>query len=104
LQDELRAAGIAVVDSREVTEAERAWLDTLFRERGWVDSYRHLRPEGEDYTWWSNRGQARKKNVGWRIDYQIVTPDLRTRLKTCDIAHKPRFSDHAPYLVDYHVE
>ena len=82
---------------------ERAWLDTLFHDRGWVDSYRHLHPDGEDYTWWSNRGQARKKNVGWRIDYQIVTPGLQPRLKACAIESKRRFSDHAPYLVEYHA-
>jgi exodeoxyribonuclease-3 len=81
---------------------ERAWLDLLFGERGWVDSYRHLRPEGEDYTWWSQRGAARKKNVGWRIDYQVVTPNLRGSLRDCAITPTPRFSDHAPYAVDYH--
>jgi exodeoxyribonuclease-3 len=81
---------------------ERAWLDKLFLEQGWVDSYRHLRPEGQDYTWWSQRGAARAKDVGWRIDYQVVTPNLRDRLKACAIASEPRFSDHAPYAVDFH--
>lgn len=80
---------------------ERAWLDVLFKERGWVDSYRQLRPDGEDYTWWSQRGAARAKNVGWRIDYQIVTPSLRDKLKSCAIASEPKFSDHAPYSVEY---
>ena len=68
---------------------------------GWVDSYRHLKPEAEDYTWWSNRGAARANNVGWRIDYQVVTPTLRDRLKACAITATPRFSDHAPFAVDY---
>ena len=80
---------------------ERAWLDHLFHEQGWVDSYRHLRPEGEDYTWWSQRGAARAKDVGWRIDYQVVTPALRGRLRDCAIHREPKFSDHAPYVVDY---
>ena len=80
---------------------ERAWLDTLFHARGWVDSYRHLRPEGEDYTWWSQRGAARAKDVGWRIDYQVVSPSLRDRLRDCRIFPEPKFSDHAPYLVEY---
>lgn len=80
---------------------ERAWLDRLFLRDGWVDSYRALRPEGEDYTWWSARGAARANNVGWRIDYQVVTPSLRERLRGCAIAAQPRFSDHAPYTVDY---
>jgi len=81
--------------------AERAWLDQLFLKDGWVDSYRKLHPEGEDYTWWSNRGAARANNVGWRIDYQVVTPSLRERLKSCAIAATPRFSDHAPFAVQY---
>jgi exodeoxyribonuclease-3 len=80
---------------------ERAWLNALIEEHGWIDSYRTLWPEGEDYTWWSARGAARANNVGWRIDYQIVTPGLRAQLKSCAIAATPRFSDHAPYTVDY---
>jgi exodeoxyribonuclease-3 len=79
---------------------EREWLNGLC-EDGWVDSYRALHPDGEDYTWWSNRGAARAKNVGWRIDYQMVTPGLGARLKASSIAPTPRFSDHAPYTVDY---
>ncbi|MEO8672620.1 MAG: exodeoxyribonuclease III [Tahibacter sp.] len=81
--------------------AERAWLDELFLKRGWVDSFRALKPEAVEYTWWSNRGQAWANDVGWRIDYQIVTPSLRERLKSCSIHREPRFSDHAPYTVDY---
>ena len=80
---------------------ERAWLNELVDGRGWVDSYRTLRPEGEDYTWWSNRGRARENDVGWRIDYQICTPGLKDRLKSCAIYRDQRFSDHAPYTVDY---
>lgn len=80
---------------------ERAWLNALLTEQGWIDSYRHLKPEGEDYTWWSQRGQSRAKNVGWRIDYQLVTPSLRDRLQHCAIHPEPKFSDHAPYRVDY---
>lgn len=80
---------------------ERAWLDQLFHAQGWVDSYRHLRPEGEDYTWWSQRGAARAKNVGWRIDYQVVSPALRGSLRDCTIHPEPKFSDHAPFVVDY---
>ena len=79
---------------------ERAWLNGLV-ECGWVDSYRTLKPEGEDYTWWSNRGRARENDVGWRIDYQILSPSLRARLRDCAIYRDQRFSDHAPYTVDY---
>lgn len=80
---------------------ERAWLGGLLERQGWVDSYRHLNPEGQDYTWWSQRGQARANNVGWRIDYQLVSPTLRDKLKACSIHPAPRFSDHAPFVVDY---
>jgi exodeoxyribonuclease-3 len=80
---------------------ERAWLDLLFLQRGWVDSFRSIRPEAVEYTWWSNRGQARANNVGWRIDYQVCTPSLRERLLDCSIYRDQRFSDHAPYIVDY---
>lgn len=82
--------------------AERDWLNGLCAgEAGWVDSYRILHPEGQDYTWWSNRGAARAKNVGWRIDYQLATPSLREHLRACAITPAPRFSDHAPFAVDY---
>ncbi|GLQ92023.1 exodeoxyribonuclease III [Dyella acidisoli] len=80
---------------------ERAWLNDLIDKRGWVDSFRAIKPETVEYTWWSNRGRARENNVGWRIDYQIVTPSLHKRLKHCSIYRDERFSDHAPYTVDY---
>lgn len=80
---------------------ERAWLGRLFEDAGWVDSFRALKPDEVAYTWWSNRGAARANDVGWRIDYQIVTPGLRARLRDCAIAREPRFSDHAPYSVTY---
>ena len=81
---------------------ERDWLNDMCCDNGgWVDSYRHLHPEGTDYTWWSNRGAARANDVGWRIDYQFVTPSLAPRLRACRVAKAPRWSDHAPYVVDY---
>ena len=81
---------------------ERDWLNGLcVEDAGWVDAYRALHAEGQDYTWWSNRGAARANNVGWRIDYQFATPSLRERLKACAIHPTPRFSDHAPFAVDY---
>ncbi|MGN2248440.1 exodeoxyribonuclease III [Frateuria sp. GZRe14] len=81
--------------------AERAWLDLLFHTRGWVDSFRAIKPDAVEYTWWSNRGRARENNVGWRIDYQVCTPGLRERMRACSIYREQRFSDHAPYTVDY---
>lgn len=80
---------------------ERAWLNDHIDKRGWVDSFRAIKPDAVEYTWWSNRGQARANNVGWRLDYQIVTQSLRERLRDCSIYHDQRFSDHAPYTVDY---
>ena len=82
---------------------ERAWMDSVLGEAGWVDTYRHLHPdaEGPSYTWWSNRGAAWAKNVGWRIDYQVVTPSLRGQIKRAAIHKDSRFSDHAPLTLDY---
>ena len=80
---------------------ERSWM-TAFLENGWVDTYRHLNPDAVGgYTWWSQRGAARAKNVGWRIDYQMVSPNLKPALYGCAIAAEPKFSDHAPFTVDY---
>ena len=93
---------------------ERAWLNgqiadacghgTAAPEHGWLDSFRVLRPDATDYTWWSQRGAARANNVGWRIDYQFITPSLRDAVKACAIHKDPRFSDHAPYVVDYALD
>lgn len=80
---------------------ERAWMTNLFERRGWVDVFRRLDPRPERYTWWSQRGQARAKNVGWRIDYQIATPGLAARAVATDIYAAEKFSDHAPLIVDY---
>ncbi|WP_045226681.1 exodeoxyribonuclease III [Methyloterricola oryzae] len=80
---------------------ERAWMDRLFGEEGWVDAFRTLNQEPEQYTWWSNRGQAWAKNVGWRIDYQVISPSLRPALRATAIYKDERFSDHAPLTVDY---
>jgi len=80
---------------------ERAWLTGLFDEAGFVDVFRLVHPELEAYTWWSNRGQAWAKNVGWRIDYQIATPGIAGRAFAASIYKTQRFSDHAPLIVDY---
>jgi exodeoxyribonuclease-3 len=82
---------------------ERAWLTHVFDEIGFVDVFRTLDPRPERYTWWSNRGQAWAKNVGWRLDYQIATPGLAAKARHVDIYVDQRFSDHAPVIVDYAV-
>ena len=80
---------------------ERAWLSALFDQGGWVDAFRCVDPRPERYTWWSNRGQAWAKNVGWRIDYQIATPGLAAAARHAEIWVDSRFSDHAPLTLDY---
>ena len=80
---------------------ERAWLSQLFDELGWVDVFRTLNPAPEQYTWWSNRGQAWAKNGGWRLDYQIATPGIAAKAQAVSIYKDERFSDHAPLTIDY---
>jgi exodeoxyribonuclease-3 len=80
---------------------ERAWLDELFGPERWVDAFRRVNPEPEQYTWWSNRGQAWAKNVGWRIDYQIVSAGFTDKIQAASIYKDERFSDHAPLTIDY---
>jgi exodeoxyribonuclease-3 len=83
---------------------ERAWLDTLFYEIGYIDIFREINQEEDQYTWWSNRGQAWAKNVGWRIDYHIATPKLKDTAKKVSIYKDERFSDHAPLTIDYNYK
>ena len=82
---------------------ERAWMTRLLDEGGLVDVYRRLQPDATEaaYTWWSNRGQAYAKNVGWRIDYHLATPALAQRARGESIYKGEKFSDHAPITVDY---
>ena len=80
---------------------ERAWLSRVFDEIGFVDVFRRLNTKSDQYTWWSNRGQAWAKNVGWRIDYQIATPGVAAKALKESIYKRKRFSDHAPLIVDY---
>jgi exodeoxyribonuclease-3 len=80
---------------------ERAWLTRVFAELGFVDVFRRLNAKPDQYTWWSNRGQAWAKNVGWRIDYHIATPGVAKTAQRESIYLKKRFSDHAPLIIDY---
>lgn len=82
---------------------ERAWLDKVFNETGMVDAFRVINQEENQYTWWSNRSNAWNNNVGWRIDYQIVTPDLKNKIKNVAIYRGEKFSDHAPLIIDYDI-
>lgn len=83
---------------------ERAWMDQLFDQVGYVDAFRVINQEEGQYTWWSNRGQAYAKNVGWRIDYQVVTPNLKDKIQSVEIYKDEKFSDHAPLIIDYDLE
>jgi exodeoxyribonuclease-3 len=80
---------------------ERAWMTKLLTEGGLVDVFRTLNPHPEQYTWWSNRGQAWAKNVGWRLDYHLATPAIAAKAKREQIYLDRRFSDHAPLIIDY---
>ncbi|MGW8309422.1 MAG: exodeoxyribonuclease III [Thiogranum sp.] len=80
---------------------ERAWMDELFGSAGYVDAFRVVEQRPDQYTWWSNRGRAWEKNVGWRIDYQVVTPAIGARAQAARIYKDKRFSDHAPLIIDY---
>ncbi|WP_353570185.1 exodeoxyribonuclease III [Candidatus Albibeggiatoa sp. nov. BB20] len=80
---------------------ERAWMDQLLDETGYVDAFRQVNQEPHQYTWWSNRGQAWANNTGWRIDYQVITESLRETVQTASIYKEQRFSDHSPLIIDY---
>jgi exodeoxyribonuclease-3 len=80
---------------------ERAWMTRALDELGLVDVFRKLNPHPDQYTWWSNRGQAWAKNVGWRLDYHLATPGIAAKARREHIYLEQRFSDHAPLIVDY---
>ncbi|MCL6620068.1 MAG: exodeoxyribonuclease III [Thermomonas hydrothermalis] len=91
---------------------ERAWLNSLIADPhhdglivppayGWKDAFRVVKPDAEEYTWWSQRGNARANNVGWRIDYQLCTLGIASSIRSAEIFPLPKFSDHAPMLVEY---
>ncbi|KTD65262.1 exodeoxyribonuclease III [Legionella spiritensis] len=83
---------------------ERAWMDQLFGPMGFVDAFRVLNQEEDQYTWWSYRGQAWAKNVGWRIDYQVITPGLKDCVCRVAVHRDDRWSDHAPLIIEYSGE
>ena len=82
---------------------EREWLDTLYDDVGFIDSFREINQEEYQYTWWSTRGQAWANNTGWRLDYQVVSRNLAGLAKSCEIYKEQRFSDHAPLIIDYQL-
>lgn len=83
---------------------ERAWLDVLFDQVGFVDAYRYANPEKVQYTWWSNRARAWENNVGWRIDYQVITPNIADKISYTEVYTAQKFSDHAPLIMEYAIK
>ena len=82
---------------------ERQWLDELYYELGFIDAFRMVNQEADQYSWWSNRGQARAKNVGWRLDYHVISSGLRNKVMAAEIYTDQNFSDHAPVILDYNI-
>ena len=82
---------------------DRAWMERVLQQ-GWVDGFRQADPNPKRYTWWSNFPRAFANNLGWRIDYQLLTPDLRERVRGASIYTERRFSDHAPLVMDYDLD
>ena len=80
---------------------ERRWFDDVIERVGWVDAFREVNAEPKTFSWWANWPNAFERNLGWRIDYQLVTPNLRPRVRAASIYRDERFSDHAPVIVDY---
>ena len=82
---------------------ERQWLDELYYELGFIDALRMVNQDTDQYSWWSNRGQARAKNVGWRLDYHVISPGLQDKVISAEIYTAQNFSDHAPVILDYNI-
>lgn len=82
---------------------ERRWLDTLYEEVGWVDAFRLVNKGAEQYSWWSARGQARANNVGWRLDYHVIVPELVETVEAAEIYTGQQFSDHAPVTMQFRI-
>ena len=80
---------------------ERAWFDDVTDRVGWVDAFRVVNHEARQFSWWPNFPAAWERNLGWRIDYQLVTPDLAPAVRAASIYRDERFSDHAPVTIDY---
>jgi exodeoxyribonuclease-3 len=80
---------------------ERAWMNDVIERVGWVDAFRVVNQAPKQFTWWSGWRGAWEKNLGWRIDYQLITPDLASRVRAASIYRDERFSDHAPVTIDY---
>ena len=82
---------------------ERAWIDKIINYYNCIDAFRFINDKPDNYTWWSNRGRAWDNNVGWRIDYQMLSSSKNVAILSADIYKKERFSDHSPLIIDYDI-
>jgi len=96
--DPVRCAGVT-----GFLPEERRWFDTVIDELGWIDAFRIVESRGKQFTWWSNWPGAFERNLGWRLDYQLVTPQLAPLVLEANIFRDRRFSDHAPLTLTYDV-
>jgi exodeoxyribonuclease-3 len=80
---------------------ERRWFDDVIDRVGLIDAFRVVNAESKQFSWWSNFAGAFERNLGWRIDYQLITPDLAPYVRAASIYREERFSDHAPVTIDY---
>lgn len=80
---------------------ERAWMEK-FIDSGYIDTFRHLNPDPHHYTWWSYRAGARAKNLGWRIDYHLLSDTMEDKIKRATILPEAKHSDHCPILLELH--
>ena len=87
------------VDNAGFLPEERAWFDRIIRD-GYVDAFRHFCEEPGHYTWWSYRSGVRERNIGWRIDYFVVNPELKGRLKRAYHQTDVLGSDHCPIALE----
>ena len=79
---------------------EREWFAKLIEEDGFIDTFREFNQEPGQYSWWSFRQRSRERNKGWRIDYHLITPELRPQLKDAKILKEVAHSDHCPVMVE----
>lgn len=82
---------------------ERSWFDDVVERVGWVDAFRVVNQEPRQFSWWSNFPAAWDRNLGWRIDYQMITPNLASSVRAASIYKDERFSDHSPVTIDYEL-
>ena len=80
---------------------ERAWMDQVVGSMGYVDALREVSREGDQFSWWPDTEQAEMLNLGYRFDYHLLTPGLRRCVRSARLPRQPRFSEHAPLVVDY---